>query len=146
MTDDFGLKAVTSNAAKRLMASEYYPIIGNRKSRQTVISKVLNQQGVAAMSIKALIFGTATILAIVQFSPHLALAQQNTYVSPGQAQMKSSALVLIIWLGRDMQQQAGKPLHPNIRDVRFPTRAPFSCRTPKLKLAGGQVSEGHCPR
>ena len=95
------------------------------------------------MSIKALIFGTATILAVVPFSPHFALAQQNTYVSADQ---KSSALVLIILLGRDMQPQAGIPLHPNIRDVRFPTRAPFSCRTPKLKPAGGQVSEAHCPR
>jgi hypothetical protein len=97
------------------------------------------------MSIKALIFGTATILAVVPFSPHLALAQQNTYVSADQAQMKSSALVLIILAGPG-HAATGLPIHPNIRDVRFPTRTPFSCRTPKLKPAGGQVSEGHCPR
>jgi hypothetical protein len=120
--------------------------LGTGNPDRLLFLKFSIKQGVAAMSIKALIFGTATILAVVPFSPHFALAQQNTYVSAGQAQMKSSALVLIILLGRDMQQQAGIPLHPNIRDVRFPTRAPFSCRTPKLKLAGGQVSEAHCPR
>ena len=95
------------------------------------------------MSIKALIFGAATILAVVPFSPHLALSQQNTYVSADQAQMKTSALVLIILAGPG-HAATGLPLHPNIRDVRFPTRTPFSCRTPKLKPASGQVSEANC--
>jgi hypothetical protein len=96
------------------------------------------------MSIKALIFGAATILAVVPFSPHLALSQQNTYVSADQAQMKTSALVLIILAGRHMQPQAVIPLHRNNRDVRFPNRTHFSWRTPKLKPASGQVSEANC--
>ena len=119
-------------------------LLGTESPDRLFFVKFSIKQGVAAMSIKALIFGAATILAVAPFSPHLALAQQNTYVSADQAQMKSSALVLIILAGRDMQPQAGIPLHPNIRDVRFPTRTPFSCRTPKLKLAGGQVSEAPC--
>jgi hypothetical protein len=83
------------------------------------------------MHIKALIFCTAIILGVVPFSPNLALAQQNTYVSPGQVQKKSTALslVLIILLDRHIQQQAGIPLHLNTRDVRVPSRAPFSSPT-----------------
>jgi hypothetical protein len=82
------------------------------------------------MHIKALIFCTAIILGVVPFSPNLALAQQNTYVSAGQVQKSTAlSLVLIILLDRHIQQQAGIPLHLNTRDVRVPSRAPFSSPT-----------------
>jgi hypothetical protein len=105
------------------MPSEYELLLGTGDPDRLLFLKFSTKQGVAAMSIKALIFGTATMLGVVPFSPHLTLAQQNTYVSPSQAQMNSTALVLIILLGRHKQQHAGIPLHLNTRDVRFPTRA-----------------------